>query len=117
MNVLEIILGVLGAILALLFGRKLLGRGSPAAPAQGATEQVRAAERLAEAARTGAARAAQAREAADDAAIQEVGSRPHTDDAVADLEARLGGTRPIRPVGWIGYGSHKPPTPGNGQDR
>ena len=99
------ILGIIGAAVLGLIGVFVLRGRTPKdeRPSPGATAWARnkARERAAEAARR--------REAADDQAIREVGNRPHTDDPVRDLEARLGSTRPHRD----GDGAVGPPTSGD----
>lgn len=86
----ELILGFIGALLALLVGKSLLGRRSAAGAGRDDLASARQAERLAEAARTEATRASQQRAEADHEAANEILNRPRTDDPVADLAARLG---------------------------
>lgn len=119
----DTLFGALGAVIAGVLGWLVLRfkGGFPkraAEPPRSETEAVQRAGALAEAERKTAAQASEAREAADDAAIQEVGSRPHTDDAVADLEARLrSGVRIPWTVVPGGPGSGQPPKEGHGPDR
>ena len=101
----ELIIGIIGTLLALLLGRSFLKGRRPAGAGQGDLASAREAERLAEAARTEAARASAERAEADHAAATDVLNRPHTDDAVADLESRLGGRAAVRPTPFLG--SHR----------
>lgn len=104
----ELIMGIIGTLLAILFGRSILRGKRPKSPEPNDQGAGRAVDSLAGAARTEAARASETRGKADEEILKDVLSRPATDDAVADLRARLGHRARTFPTNRNGPGEPHP---------
>ena len=107
----ETLLGGLGGIVLFLIGIFVLKKGRPGSTDNRVPPPTQAPGHLESAARREAARRAE--EAKARAELNEIDGRPHTGDAVSDLEARLGYTRPHRPDG---DSTGEPPAPGDSSD-